>query len=245
MRKPPGAGKVKALVCSALVVLAGMAGPVLAQDVPVVKLQYWFFPFDDECEKLTKLSHAATGNWPRWEIKKEWKDDLHARVAAFQGVWNSEADALLGTAMLVVGKPFPHREMIATLTLCSVMSMSGPLIINMRRFLQGPMGGQPASDMLFASLVFHELLHTYVVAHRPPTTPLLIEHQAALQLPVARNHVHLYALMQVVYRKLGRAADLQSIKTFDTSGSSAAYEQAWELVEKTGAERWVAELKGP
>lgn len=244
MRKPPWVGKVKALVCSALVVLAGMASPVLAQDVPVVKLQYWFFPFDDECEKLTKLSHAATGNWPRWEIKKEWKDDLHARVAAFQGVWNSEADALLGTAMQVVGKPFPHREMIATLTLCSVMSMSGPLIINMRRFLQGPMGGQPASDMLFASLVFHELLHTYVGAHRQPTTPLLTEHQATFAaFRLARTHVHLFALMQTVYEKLGRAADLQAIKTF--SSPSPDYARAWALVDEIGADRWVAELKGP
>lgn len=71
------------------------------------------------------------------------------------------------------------------------------------------MGGKPWDRMLFTSVIFHERLHTDVAAHRPAQTPLLQEHQAVFDRSlIARNHVHVFASMQVVVLRLDRAADL-------------------------------------
>lgn len=217
-----------------------------AQGVPAVTLKPSPVPFDLMCEELTRHRHQATGRGPAWKIDPEWSKDLAARLPEFQAHWDAEASDLVGTALAVAGRPFPHREMIATASLCAVISMSNPLVLNMRRFLPGPTGGKPQDKVLFAALVFHELLHTYVAAHRPPVTPLLLEHQAVFERSlIARNHVHLFALMQVVYGRLGRAEDLQRVIASDRSGPDPDYGLAWDLVDRIGADRLVAELKGP
>ncbi len=229
----------------ALVFVAGAVDRAIAQDVPTIKLQYRALPFEVECEALTRYRYEVTKKDENWKIGQGWSDELASRVAEFQSYWDAESSALLQTAMQEVGKPFPHREMLAALTLCNVMSMSSPLIIQARRFLNGPTNGKPLEKMFFTALVFHELLHSYIFAHRPPTTPTLIEYKALFdEHPVARTHVHLFALMKVVYGKLGRSQDFEAIIRLQAPGSSPAYKMAWELVEKVGADRLVAELKG-
>jgi hypothetical protein len=238
---------MKPFILVALVLLAAShVDRARAQDVPAVTLKYSTVPFDPMCEELTRYRHMAHPRLSAWEIDRTWKQELAGRVAEFQAHWDAEASTLLGTALQEVGRPFPHREMIATLTLCAVGSMSNPLIISMRQFLHGPTKGDPRSKLRFASLVFHELLHSYVAAHRPPTTPILLEHQATFDRSViVRNHVHLFALMQIVYQKLGRGDDLQKVIEAESSGPDPDYRLAWELVQKIGADRLVAELKGP
>jgi hypothetical protein len=132
--------------------------------------------------------------------------------------------------------------MIATLTLCPIPSMSRPLLINIRPFLDGPTQQQPRPLFLFSAVVFHELLHTYVIGVLPQGKSVLLEKYQSEE-PVVKNHLHLMAVMKLVYLKLDRAEQLQQIIEKDRTLGSPALGRAWQIVnDLEGHQVFVQEL---
>ena len=150
---------------------------------------------------------------------------------------------LLATTISVINKPFRYQEMIATLTLCPIQSMSRPLLINVRPFLDGPTQQQPRPMFLFAALVFHELLHTYVIGTLPQGQSALLERYKSEE-PVVKHHLHLMAVMKLVYLKLDRAEQLKRIIEKDSEIDNPAYRRAWQIVNDIeGHHAFVQELR--
>lgn len=109
------------------------------------------------------------------------------------------------TAMTEVGLEFPFREVQATLTVCSVPSMSSPLLINVSGFLTKAERKQP--DWLFAFIVYHELMHLYV--RRIYDTSALRKKYAGEPLQTL-NHIHVLALEKFALKSSAGAPNWSS-----------------------------------
>jgi hypothetical protein len=120
--------------------------------------------------------------------------------------------------------------------------MSVPLLINVRRFLDGPTQGSPQPMFLFCALVFHELLHTYIGRYDRLESKLIEKYSG--EALVVLTHLHLAALMKRVYLKLGRADPLREIVARDSASEEPASRRAWEIVNDIeGHEAFVKELR--
>ena len=208
-----------------------LRSPGLIPGCPRVELVYADLTFDRFCQR-----------WLDAEIDGRWVDEIRAKAQSFQEYWDEEAPRLLGTTVREVGAPFRNRDATAVLTLCPIPSMSVPLLLNVRRFLDGPTQGNPQPMFLFSGLVFHELLHTYI-GRCDRLESKLIERYAGEHL-VVLTHLHLMALMKMVYLKLDRTEDLREIVAHDSASEEPAYRRAWQIVNDIeGHEAFVSELK--
>jgi hypothetical protein len=62
--------------------------------------------------------------------------------------------------------------------------------------------------------------------------------------PIVKNHLHLMAVMKMVYLKLGREAQLQQIIETDSKIDNPGYQRAWQIVnEIEGHHAFVQELR--
>ena len=199
------------------------------EQYPHVPLVFGYIPFDQSCEQ-----------WRNTTIERQWYVELRTKIKMFQDYWDQEAPLLLGTTIAAIHKSFRYQEMIATLTLCPIASMSRPLLINVRPFLDGPTQQQPRPLFLFSAVVFHELLHTYVIGALG-TSPLLGKYQS--EEPLVKAHLHLLAVMKMVYLKLDRAEHLQQIIARDSANDNPGYRRAWQIVnDLEGHDAFVQEL---
>jgi len=207
------------------------AGPGIAQDFPRVQFIYGDLTFDRNCEK-----------WLNTKIDQSWANEVRAKIGSWQDFWDKEAPLLLGTTVSEIGRPFRHGEAVAVLTLCPISSMSVPLLINVRRFIDGPTQRNPQPMFLFSALVFHELLHTYIGRYTSLKSGLIEKHKNEPLLVL--THVHLMAAMKHVYLKLGRAQELREIVARDSASDDPAYGRAWQIVNDIeGHEAFVKELR--
>src|SRR5712691_626 len=201
-------------VATALGALLG-ATPAFAQGYPRVELVYQYIPFDRTCEQ-----------WLNTRVEESWIREIEAKLASFQDFWGKEAPVLLGTMVSQIGKPFRRKEMVAALTLCSVSSMSTPLIVSVRRFLDGPTQGKPQPLYMFSALVFHELLHTYI-PYPLPGSKLMEKYKN--EPPLVLTHLHLMAVMKHVYQTLGRQEQLREIIAWDSAAENPVYGRGWQI----------------
>lgn len=218
-------------------VLIFCANSTMAQRISYPEVTFEYSPyFDAPCAQITKQP-----------IEPDAVKELENRLDSFREYWRTDAPKLLGTTVKITGVKFQFRETKAALHLCQGFgSMSIPLLLNMRYFMAAIQGERVSSMTLFSYLVFHETLHRYVtdrIKSMPDgTTPLLIKYRSE-PLPV-RVHLHLFSIMNEVYRKLGRQKDLDIIIAFDqTSKSAPILKRAREIVEKEGAEAFLREFR--
>jgi hypothetical protein len=201
------------------------------EQYPHVPLVFGYIPFDQSCEQ-----------WRNTKIERQWYGELRTKIKMFQDYWEQEAPLLLGTTITEIHKPFRYQEMLATLTLCPIRSMSRPLLINIRPFLDGPTQQQPRPLFLFSAVVFHELLHTYVLGALPQGKSVLLERYQS-EDTVVKNHLHLMAIMKMVYLKLDREEQLKQIIEKDREIDNPAYGRAWQIVNDIeGHQAFVQEL---
>jgi hypothetical protein len=193
------------------------AAPCLAQNLPRVELIYEYLPFDRNCEQ-----------WRNIKIEPGWIQEVRAKIGSYQDFWNKEAPALLGMTVSEIGRPFRRKEVEAVLTLCTVSSMSIPLLINVRRFMDGPTQGKPQPMYMFSALVFHELLHTYIGYYASLKSGLVEKYRN--EQPVVLTHLHLMAVMKHVYLKLGRQEQLKEIIAWDSAAENPVYRRGWQIV---------------
>ena len=185
---------------------------------------------DRNCSRLLEGAPA---------IDRRWIEEAVRRAPEFQRRWEAEGPAYLKTALDAIGVPFPYGEVQAALTVCPIASMSLPLIVNVRRFLESTGNGYP--DSQFALLVFHELMHTYT---RPVNTSSALRRKYASESPVTLNHLHVMALEKFVLTTMGKVDDLQWTDHHYRHTASPAYRRAWEIVNDVeGVEPFLRELK--
>lgn len=177
-------------------------------------------------------------------VQEQWAIEANSREAEFKAIWDSEAPALFSKLFEEFPKGFSRREMTATLSVCpAAPSMSNPLILNVTRFLKSYMGDKPTRpNYVFVDLVFHELLHTWLVENLKRPTPLLIRYKDEPKSVL--NHLHLMALQIHVYKLLGRQ-DLLDWIASQYPRLPGVYPRAWEIVSRIeGYEAFIAEIKG-
>ncbi len=221
-----------------LAILIFCADSNLAQRISYPEVTFEYSPFfDAPCAEITKQP-----------IEPEAVKELENRLDSFREYWRSDAPKLLRTTVKITGVKFQFRETKAALHLCKGFgySTSIPLLLNMRYFIAAIQGESVSPMPLFSYLVYHETLHRYVtdrVRSLPDTTtPLLIKYRGE-SLPV-RNHLHLFAIMNEVYRKLERQKDLDAVIVFEqTLKSAPILKRAREIVDKEGAEAFLREFR--
>lgn len=207
-----------------------MALPAFAESPTTPKLFFSYsWLFDSMC-----------GNTPERQIEDAWAEEARAKVPEFQKLWDDAEPVLFGKVYELFGSGFSRKEMTATLTVCRVPSFSDPLTLNITRYLKSFMGEKPvASNEEFTNLVFHELLHTWIVEHTDWPTPMIRKYMN--ELPATRNHLHLMALQKLVYQKLNRQ-DLVDLNA-SIYARNPPYKRAWEIVELEGVEAFTSEFQ--
>lgn len=197
---------------------------------PCVELVYQYLPFDRTCEQ-----------WLGIKVEEGWISEIEEKLRIFQTFWDAEAPSLLGTTVSETGITFRRRELVATLSLCTTISMSTPLILGVGRFLDGPTRGNPLPMHQFSALLYHELLHGYLPFPMPGSRMMeKYRREPAMVL----THLHLMALQKQVYLKLGRHDQLREIVDRESAAENPIYRRSWEIVNQAeGHEVFVGEIK--
>jgi hypothetical protein len=149
--------------------------------------------------------------------------------------------ALLSTSEAIVGKPFQDKEIWVSLSVCSLPSMSDPMLINMRFSLKS-FTTTPLREDVTVSIIFHELLRRYLVGKIPNDSILLMKYKD--EDDTVKTHLHLLALQQGVYLKLGRADTLERMIAKDRELLNRSYARAWDILEsRENYQSFISELR--
>jgi len=210
----------------------GLALPANGSDIPWITLAY-SPTFDEAC--------AARLGQP---LEPEAVEELNQLMPAFESAWLQDGPEWLAATRVTVGHPFSFREVTARLVTCGIASRSRPVVINVRPHLQAT-AGRPADLRQFASTVFHELLHQYVIDSldgQAGDTPLLRKY--AGEPAVVRDHLHLFAVEEAVYQRRGQSAELRAVEAFQARLiGGKLFGRAREIVEAEGIDAFLAELR--
>lgn len=223
-----------------LLLLAAAQSPPPEAPVPQVTFSHLGL-IERYCERVSP-------NKPNRAVMAE----LGRRTQEFARIWSAAGPELMRASVAVTGRPWPFAETLATLHACPDLdAMSAPLLIDAGYYLTGrpapeagaadpPLSADQAAD--FAYVVWHELEHRHVggiLATFPNRRTPLLERYAA-EPPVTRFHLHLFAIEELVYRRLGRQEEFRRRRE---ARRDPAYVRAFQIVQAEGAERWVAELR--
>ncbi|MDQ4121899.1 MAG: hypothetical protein M3209_10690 [Acidobacteriota bacterium] len=204
-----------------------------AADYPIITFEYADL-YDRFCADVTKKT-----------IEPGAVEELQNRLKSFREHWRKEAPQLFRTVVKLTKAQFAFGEAKAALSLCNPGSLSFPLIINMRHYLKAINGEKAKPLENFAATVFHETLHRYVNERKEllpgKTTPLLMKYQN--EPARVRNHLHLFAILDEVYRMLRRQKDLGAIIASDnTSTDAPIFKRAREIIALEGRENVICEI---
>jgi hypothetical protein len=233
-RRAVGAG-LFAAVCSFSIAVAAAAGD------PAITFDYSAL-FDGPC-------YAALHTSPDTAAI----DGVRTHLAEWRAEWAEEAPVLLGATVKLTGRPFKFHEATAAIITCPAFpAMSFPLLLNVRRVLTwlaagtGPRHG-------FSQVLLHEVLHRYVSERLDEfpdrRTPTLLKYKDEPQ--VVRSHLYNVAIMDEVYRELGRDADAAAMNTWLASvgaipgmRGASDMQRALEIIKKETPAALVRELAG-
>ena len=218
----------------ATIILAILLTPSLfvtkaSGSVPPVTLSY-AAEFDQACAQQTK-----------YQIDPAWVSELTARLPEFTADWAKEGPPLLRTSEEIVGRPFQEKQFWVSLSVCSLPSSGDPLLINMRFSLKS-FTPTPLPGGVTVSIIFHEILHRYLLGRIPANSPLLVKYSD--QDDTVKAHLHLLALEKGVYLRLGRGPTLQRVIEKDRELPNKAYARTWEIVNsRENYQSFLSELR--
>ncbi len=120
--------------------------------------------------------------------------------------------------------------------------MTYPLMINAFPFIHSSVVTSPRPLEYFNNLVFHELLHKFLLNNYSPlndfSSPILIKYSN--EPPMILAHVHLFALQFYVYQKLNREEEFFAVIKWL---NFPVFNRAWEIVQTEGVSKVLSELK--
>lgn len=213
---------------------AGTAPAAESGDVPRVDVVY-NSGFDEGC--------AFRVQEP---LDPEAVTELDELMPRLEAAWQRDGPVLLMATRDVVGMPFRFQKTTARVLTCGVASRSHPLAINVRPYLRATAGGRRTALPQFARTVFHEVLHRYVMelmAQRGlRDTPLLRKYGSEPE--EVRDHLHLFAIEEVVYRRAGREGELEDVESFEAGLVKARlFARSRQIVRAEGAQAFLDELR--
>jgi len=220
----------------ALTLLIACHLPLAGQQYPTIYLEY-SPPFEARCRAMSDI-----------EVPAAWEDELLARFDEFQEAWDAVGLTLLQAVVEQVGRPFRERDITGILTLCGGGAISLPLLIGAEDYLVSASGDDAAPLSGFPHVVFHEVLHYYVVdwlrdAMEGGVAPALFE-KYQNEPPLVLNHLHLTALLKEVYLEL-ELPDALALMEANYRRLGRGYARALEIVnEIEGHEAFLSELRG-
>jgi hypothetical protein len=173
--------------------------------LPAVQLAY-ADGFDAVCSQQT---HYA--------IKPEWVAEVNAGLPEFTANWRRDGDRLLRATDELVGKQFRDKQFIVALSVCSFPSMSDPLLVNVRFSLKSFTADSLSPDVT-TSIILHEILHHYVSDKTRHDSTLLSKYRDEDE--TVRSHLHLLALMNAAYARLGQTDTLARVIEKDKFNSA-------------------------
>lgn len=171
-------------------------------------------------------------------------------IPEFAKAWAAEGPRFLSAAVDVTGRPYDFGETVATLHVCPDMdSMSAPLLIGIAPHFRDARLRQSAEPRLpsehvatFVDEVFHEIEHRHVAAILrslpQQTTPLLEKY--ANEPRLVRVHIHLYAIMKLVYDRLDRSREFA---LYAEGVKDPSYRRALQIVDIESPEALIRELR--
>jgi hypothetical protein len=200
-----------------------------AASVPSISFSY-AATFDGACAQQTK-----------YKIDPAWVGELKSRLTEFTSEWAKDGPALLSTSEAIVGKPFQDKQVWVSLSVCSLPSVADPMLINMRFSLRS-FTPTPLRDDVTIGIIFHELLHRYLIGKIPTDSLLLMKYED--EDDTVKSHLHLLALQQNVYLKLGRGDTLRRIIAKDRELPNKSYGRAWDILEsREKYQSFISELR--
>jgi len=198
----------------------------------------------DYSELLDSSCSQAT-NHP---LDAELVAHVKAMLPSYRAQWATRGPVLLRAETEIAGQPFTYHEEFPAIITCGIPSMSFPLVLNAHLIRAGrDAAGTEAGEMTnFVNVLWHEMSHRFVhdIRDRYPDrmTPLLAKYSA--EPPAVLSHLHLYAIEQLVYRKLGLQQDLDLVRTVQKKARNATVTaRALEIVAKETPEAFVRELR--
>jgi hypothetical protein len=203
-----------------------------AGDVPVVTVDY------------SNLLDMACSQRANITLDTALVAHLLRALPMYEEQWSASGPALLREEAAVIGRPFGFHEVRAAIITCGVPSMSFPVILNAGSFRRAPTEADEAS--VFVNTLWHEISHRQIdeIIRRLPgaRTPLLVKYAA--EPPVVLNHLHLYAVQELVYGRLNRMAEVQAaIAVEQQLRNRVIFDRAHQIVAVEGAEAFVRELR--
>ncbi len=218
---------MRRFLAAALLSLAIPAAAAKHPAIPKVDVVYPPFGtiFDRTCGSFMK-SHGPSND------QIEAAGRLRARL---QEVWDAEGPKYLAAAFDEIGAEFPYGEVQVYLTTCDLSAMSGPIMVNVSRFLPGAAHGAPIEE--FVEDTFHELMHNYTMSVRGSA----MRRKYAKEPPIVVNHLHVMALEKFVLTKLGKKEMLASLEK--GYATDPQYERAWQIMNAEGEKVFLDELK--
>ncbi len=151
--------------------------------------------------------------------------EAQQKVDASQHQWDNDGPAVLETVVKVTGVPFAFDEAQGALVTCPAFSSNHlPLMFNVGGFLEASGRDRLVPMKGFTHIVAHELLHRYVddrLSRMPGgTTPLLSKY--ASEPRVVRHHLHVLAILEVVFQTLGRDDDVRATRATGVGSAAIA-----------------------
>jgi hypothetical protein len=195
--------------------------------VPSITMSY-AAEFDAACSQQTK-----------YQIDPAWIEELKSRLPEMNAAWSKEGPTLLSTSEAIVGRPFRDKQVNISLSVCSMPSMAEPMLINMRFSLKS-FTPEPLPEDVTTGIMFHELLHRYLDGLIPQNGALLLKYRDEDE--TVKAHLHLLALQEGVYLKLGRIQTLRRVIAKDRDLPNKSYGRAWDIVDSEKYESFISEL---
>ena len=162
-------------------------------------------------------------------MSQEWKIRHQPGVNGFGSLleakkkWNSEGAKLISLANSLSNLSFKQKEMKCILTVSDFESISHPLIINVKNFIE-----DESKMSLFVDTVFHELLHVLLTDNCLNGAMDLVKKHAN-DNPVVMAHLHLMSLERAVHEKLKNFEKIADIEGWYNK-IGEGYEVAWQTI---------------
>jgi hypothetical protein len=180
-------------------------------------------------------------------ISPESLEELERVIPRLRTRWETDGPKLMKATAAIVGRPWAFSEANFAMFLCDGFhAMSFPPLMDMRTFVSSTANGEPQSDVVFVTIIFHELLHHYIddcLDGSPNDTTKLLEKYKTESITV-KNHLHLFAIEKLVYNKLHMEKYLgETIISEKKLSSGPGFTRAREIVDLETPERFIRELR--
>lgn len=176
--------------------------------------------------------------WIKQKVNPADVQELLSRKAEFEAEWDKIGKRYMQLALDATGRPYPYRQIQATLSVCAPDSMAFPLLIRMNDFMASNTEYYVHD---FALLAFHELMHHHAQAIEGKSK--IFVKYADLPFSI-RAHIHVVAFERYVLEKTGRTEQLAKLKAYYAAGKTDHYRRAWEIVDTEGVEAVIVDARG-